>query len=198
MPEPHEVAAWRAQRRTMFRSVFARILSGVRTELSELLVLVDELVRLWVARPDEFAQIPLLDRGASETLPDHCYATAGVSIAIAGRLGWSIDHMRLAGLAGLLADVGMGMAPEELRSSGRPLSEVELNRVRRHPAYSVVLLESVEGLPEEVRMAAYQHHERENGSGYPAAAKSGAICDLARVVSVADTYVAATAARKYK
>lgn len=198
MPTPDQVGAWRHERVLRFRRVFARILSGVRTEVGELLLLVDELVRLRLANPATFPQTALLDRSASEGLPDHCFATGALSIAIAARLQWSVDHVRLAGLAGMLADVGMGLVPLELRQSSRALTEIEINRVRRHPAFSVVLLEAIEELPEEVRFAAYQHHERENGSGYPSAARTATIYDLARVVAVADTYIAATAARKYK
>lgn len=198
MPALAEVGSWRHERVLRFRRVFARILSGVRTEIGEMLLLVDELVRLRMAHPTTYPQIAMLHRSGVESLPDHCFLTGALSVAIAARMQWSVDHVRLAGLAGMLADVGMGLVPLELRQSSRPLTEIEINRVRRHPAFSVTLLETVEGLPEEVRLAAYQHHERENGSGYPSAAKSAAIYDLARVVAVADTFIAATAARKYK
>jgi HD-GYP domain-containing protein (c-di-GMP phosphodiesterase class II) len=70
--------------------------------------------------------------------------------------------------------------------------------VRRHPTYSVVLLEAVEGVPEDVRLAAYQHHERENGSGYPRGLRGRAISDVARVVALADAFAAAAARRRYR
>ncbi len=197
-PNPDQIIEMRAERVAKFRRLFARILSGVRTDVGELLDFVDEMVRLRVRCPRRYPQLALLARPDHDLLPDHCYATASLAVALAARLKWSVDHIRLAGLAGLVADVGMGLVPQELRRSGRALNEIEVNRVRRHPSFSVLLLETVEGLPEDVRLAAYQHHERENASGYPSGARSKAISDLARVVAVADTFVAATATRGFR
>jgi len=197
-PNSDQVVEMRSERMRKFRKVFARILSGVRTDVGELLEFVDEMVRLRSRCPERYPQLALLARPDRDLLPEHCYATASLVVGLAARLKWSVDHVRLAGLAGLVSDIGMGLVPQELRSSGRALSEVEVNRVRRHPAFSVLLLETVEGLPEDVRLAAYQHHERENASGYPSGAKSKAISDLARVVAVADTFVAATATRRFR
>lgn len=197
-PRTAELLRFRAERTARFRKLFARILAGLRVDVGELLELVDELVELRSAHPERFTQIALLGAEGRDYLPDHCYATAGLSVAIATRLNWSAHHVRLAGLAGLVADVGMGLVPQDLRRSGRPLDEIELNRVRRHPSFSVLLLEAVDALPEEVRMAVYQHHERENCSGYPTGAKSERIGDLSRVVAVADCFAAAAATRSYR
>lgn len=197
-PEESRLAAFRAERIQRFRRAFARILSGLPVQPGEVMTLVTELVHLQRAHPERFAQLALLSVRRGDYLAEHCYAVAALSVAIAARLGWPGEYVRLAGLAGLLADVGMGLVPSELRASGRPLDEIEINRVRRHPTFSVLMLEAIEGLPEEVRRATYQHHERENGSGYPLGLRSGRISDLARVVAVADTFAATAARRRYR
>ncbi len=134
-------------------------------------------------------------------LAAHAYATACVCVAIAARLGWPEERVRAAGLAGLLADCGLGLVPWDVRSVPRELTDVEQNALRRHPAYSAAMLEMLrpgsaeESIPEEVQLAAYQHHEREDGSGYPTRARAEGIHDLARLLGVADVFVGVLSAR---
>lgn len=205
-PDETRLSEFRAERVARFRRVFARILSGLPVSAAEVNLFITELASLRGKHPERFAQLALLSPRGEDYLPEHCFAVACLSIAIAASLGWSQESIRLAGTAGLLADVGMALVPAPLRVSGRPLNEFEINRVRRHPTYSVVLLEAVEGISEEVRLAAYQHHERENGSGYPGGLRGRPsatgtrleITDLARVVAVADAFAAAAARRRYR
>jgi len=197
-PDERMLAEFRGVRVKAFRGVLARIIAGVTVHASEPMELVDELIEKLERHPARFTQLALLMPRPADYLPDHCYTTAALSVAIAARLGWGRADVRLAGLAGLLADVGMGLVPREVRVSARPLTEVDVNRVFRHPTFSVMLLDSMEGLPETVRRAAYQHHERENGAGYPNALKSAKISELAKVVAVADAFAAATGPRLYR
>lgn len=197
-PDESKLAEFRGERVRRFRRAFARILSGLPVTVGEISLLVSELIHLQRTHPERFTQLALLAPRGEDYLPEHCYAVACLGVAIAARLQWSDDAIRLAGMTGLLADVGMGLVPADLRISGRPLSEMEINRVRRHPTFSVVMLDAVEGLPEDVRHAAYQHHERENGSGYPCGLRGGAIADIAKVVAVADAFAAAAARRRYR
>jgi HD-GYP domain-containing protein (c-di-GMP phosphodiesterase class II) len=197
-PDETALATFRSERVARFRRAFARILAGLPVAAAEINPLVNELMHLRRAHPERFSQLALLAPRGEDYLPEHCYAAACLAVAVASRLNWSDEHIRMAGLAGLLADVGMGLVPAELRVLGRPLSEIELNRIRRHPTFTVALLEAVEGLPEEVRLAAYQHQERDNGSGYPEGLRGRAITDLAKVVAIADAFAAAAARRRYR
>lgn len=197
-PEENRLAEFRAERISRLQRLLSRLVPGLPVLVGEVGALVAELMHLRRLRPERFAQLALHNLGESDDLAEHCYAVACLSVAVASRLNWSTKDVRLAGLAGLLADVGMAFVPEDLRRHSKALTEVEVNRVRRHPAYSVAMLEAVEGLPPEVRLAAHQHHERENGSGYPRGLRSRAICDLAKVVAVADVFAASAARRRYR
>ncbi len=197
-PSLERLADFRSARVRTLHRLYGRILAGMPTSIAEPLVLVDELIDKLQRFPARFTQLGLLAPRDPEYLPDHSYSTACLCVAIATRLRWSLPDIRQAGLAGLFADVGMMLVSREVRCSDRPLTDVETNKVFRHTTVGVVLLDAIEGLPEPVRLAVYQHHERENGAGYPNAIKSAAIHDLSRVVAVADAFAAATEPRAYK
>ncbi len=202
-PAPASLAQWRGARVAAVRKLFARVLTGLPTHASEPTGLIDELIELCARFPSRFTQLAFApaERPAGATdefLPDHAYTTAVLCVATASHLTWTRHWVRLAGLTGLLADVGMGLIPAGVRFSVRGLDDVEANRVRRHPAFGVTLLDTMAGLPEEVALGVYQHHERENGSGYPRGLKGPQIADTARLVAVADSFAAAADQRPYK
>ncbi len=197
-PNDEKLAAFRAERVEAVRRVIGRCLAGVRTHVAEPLTIIDELIDLAKKYPDRYAQLALCRSRSPDYLPDHCYTTAVLAVGIALRLNWGKVDVRCAGLTGMLCDLGMAVIPAESRHAVRALTEVEINRVWRHPAMSVMLMDVIDGVPETVRRAAYQHHERDNGSGYPNRIKAIKIGDLAKVASVADAYAAATEPRSFR
>jgi HD-GYP domain-containing protein (c-di-GMP phosphodiesterase class II) len=197
-PDASRVIALRRDRTLRLRAVLAGMLAGSEVALRDVAELAEEMHRWHAAHPQRFAQLALLPGRRDEDLPEQCYAAGALAMATAARLGWPEADQRLAALAGMLADVGMAAVPQELRNNARALNEIEINRVRRHPALGVVMLDSVRGLPEEVRRAAFEHHERDNGSGYPRGLRGPDIADLSKVASVATLFAAMTSRRKYR
>lgn len=197
-PDSDRLMSFRADRVASLSEIYSRCLAGVPTSLDQPMALVDELIDLLRRFPQQYTQISLLFPRGEDFLVDHAYSTGVLCVAIAARLGWSRRDVRNCALAGLLSDLGMALIPREVRVASRPLTETEINRVWRHPTWSVVLMEDIEGIPESVRRAAYQHHERENASGYPLRLRSTKICDYARVIAVADAYAATTQPRPFR
>lgn len=208
-----ELASERAERVAVVERLWDRLLGAERVRAGVLIELIDELIDQMLRYPDRFAAVALgasrgverAGEGGGQSVAAHAYATATLSVAIAIRLGWSVWDARAAGLAGLMADSGMLLLPTDLRALARPLTEVEWNTMRRHPAYSMALCSHVLEMPEIVPLAVYQHHEREDGSGYPLglktfpnAAAASPICDLAKVVAVADVLAGASAHRAHR
>jgi HD-GYP domain-containing protein (c-di-GMP phosphodiesterase class II) len=116
---------------------------------------------------------------------------------VATELGWSPEERALAHVAGLVHDIGkIGIPDALLRKPGRPTDE-EWALLRRHPdwgadalsqvAFTAQLVEGVRG-----------HHERWNGSGYPAGTEGADIPMLARMVALCDTFDAMTSRRPFR
>lgn len=137
------------------------------------------------------------------TLPDqaiasHCLQMSLYGMAIAVELGLNEANVRRVGVAGLLHDWGMLRVPREIREAQRRLNRVELLEVRKHPCYSLDLIEKLATVPSLVPLVAYQVHERLDGWGYPRGRKGTAIHLFARILHVADEYVSLTSPRPYR
>lgn len=102
------------------------------------------------------------------------------------------------GEAALLHDIGMTMVPREIWNKSGPLTTGERFQVQKHPIFSTDLLEQIPGVELEIRHAVYQHHEREDGSGYPKGLPGGKICLFAKIIAVADCYDAMINPRQYR
>lgn len=197
-PDRLQLAALRTAHLERCTELLGRIVAGVPVDLSEPQSIVAELMALLSRWPRRYAQLALPDTRLGDDLPEQMYTTCVLSIGLAARAGWSRAHTATAGVAGLLADAGMGLIPLNVRRAARSLDETETNRIRRHPALGVVLLEAVVGLPEAVLVACHQHHERNDATGYPRALPAGRIHPLAKLVAVADVFASLTAPRPHR
>jgi len=65
-----------------------------------------------------------------------------------------------------------------------------MNQIRTHPIYSYRVIAKELKYPEEIAVIALQHHERWDGQGYPRKLKGEDINLAARIVAVADSYIA--------
>jgi len=105
-----------------------------------------------------------------------------------------LENLRL---MGLIHDIGKIGVPAEILSKPGKLSAEELSLVRAHTRIGHEILSNVNfDIP--VAEAAYQHHERINGTGYPRALKGSNILLEARIIAVADVMEAMSSHRPYR
>lgn len=180
------------------RDLYARIEAGLAVEVEAFDPMIDDLVQRLSQHPTRFTQIALQCPRKEDYLPDHAYTSAVLAMATAAQLNWPLPDVRRAGLAGLLFDLGMLLVPERIRVGANSLTDIDRSRVHRHPVFSLAMLETVERTETIIKLAAVQHHERENGSGYPRGLRRDAICDLARLMAVTDSFAATTEPRHYR
>jgi HD-GYP domain-containing protein (c-di-GMP phosphodiesterase class II) len=197
-PQPTELAQQRNKAVHDLRELLAHVEAGQAMDAAAFYTLVDGLLEKLSRHPRRFAQLALLCPRREDYLPDHAYTVAVLAMAVAAQMGWAADAVREVGVAGLVYDLGMLMIPRRIRVGMHKLSDTDRNRVRRHPVFSVAMLHSISHLPDVVKLAALQHHERENGLGYPRGRRQAHLCDYARVLGVVDTYAATTEPRSYR
>jgi HD-GYP domain-containing protein (c-di-GMP phosphodiesterase class II) len=101
------------------------------------------------------------------------------------------------GVAALLHEIGMTKLPPQIYSSKRALSPKERQAIVTHPILSYNMLKSFD-FPLIISIAALEHHERENGEGYPQKLTGDKISLYAKIIAVACSYEALTSHRPYK
>jgi hypothetical protein len=138
-----------------------------------------------------------LERGVPG-LAGHSFRVAERSRRIARSLRLSEAEAETAAVAGLLHDVGMHIVAslKTLKREG-PLDEAEWKAIRSHPHASATIAAPLTGRSPGLE-AILSHHERLDGSGYPAGRSGDEIPLLARIVAVADAYEALTHDRPHR
>lgn len=118
-------------------------------------------------------------------------------IAFARHLGMSEEDIERAGLVGLLQDIGMLDLPPAMLQKVTRLEPAEFKIIRGHVARGREILARTSGLPAEVAQIAALHHERYDGSGYPAGLKGDALGVIGAMTGIVDTFDALTVKRPY-
>jgi len=127
----------------------------------------------------------------------HSERVAGLAQRLARRLGFSPSEARVVAQAGLLHDLGKIGIPESVLRKPGPLTGEEWALMREHPGVGARIVAPLEFFSEGALIIRH-HHERQDGSGYPAGLAGGAIPLGARIVAVADVFDALTSERPYR
>jgi len=127
----------------------------------------------------------------------HQRRVAGLARAIAEKMGLSEWQAMGIHIAGLLHDVGKVAIPPEILSKPGKISPYEYDILKNHSQIGYEILQKID-FPWPVTVAVLQHHERMNGSGYPAGAFGEEIILEARILGVADVVEAMSSHRPYR
>ncbi len=94
------------------------------------------------------------------------------------------------GMAALLHDVGKISIDNSLLTAPRRLTDEEFAEIKKHPVYGYRILSKCKFRSRSVALAAYQHHEKLDGSGYPSGVTD--ISFAGRLIAIIDCYEAIT------
>jgi len=116
---------------------------------------------------------------------------------IAEALGYSRERIEGIRAAALLHDIGKIGISDQLLTKRQPLNTEDWELIRAHPNLGVAILKHVDSLKDCLAAVQY-HHERYDGTGYPAGLKGDNIPLDARILAVADAFDAMTSERPYR
>lgn len=132
-----------------------------------------------------------------EHTASHSSRTAETADEIAKALGLGETRREMLRIAASAHDVGLLGVPARIIAKPDILSLAEMESMRRHPTYSQMVFDSLPDLEEIARWVG-AHHERPDGKGYPEMLEDDMIPLEARIIGIADTYVALTSERPYR
>lgn len=119
------------------------------------------------------------------------------ALALAHKMGLSLEDQRALRVAGLLHDVGKLGVPDHILRKPSGLTSEERQIIRNHVTLGELI---IQGIPnqEQVRAAVGSHHEHWDGTGYPRQLKGEDIPLLGRILAITDAYSAMTTDRPYR
>lgn len=130
-------------------------------------------------------------------LVSHSVKSAILSIVIGSYLKVPSQKLSELGTAAILHEIGMVRLPPQLYMTDRQLSPQEKKSILSHPVLGYNILKQF-SFPLGVCLSALEHHERNNGQGYPRALIAEKISPWAKIIAVACSYDAVTSSRPYK
>ncbi|MCM8772313.1 MAG: PAS domain S-box protein [Candidatus Omnitrophica bacterium] len=116
---------------------------------------------------------------------------------ISKELGYEEEKVREIVWASLLHDIGKISIPSEILVLPRKLTPLEFEIVKKHPIIGYNVLKKIPNF-ETIAKIVLQHHERNDGSGYPDGLKEKNILKEAKILSVADVIEAMVSHRPYR
>ena len=127
----------------------------------------------------------------------HQRHVANLARAIATEMDFSEKQTDLIRMAGAVHDLGKISVPAGILNKPSRLTENEFGIIQTHPEVGYAILKMI-GFPWPVAQIVLQHHERMDGSGYPAGLSCEEIVMEARILGVADVVEAMSSRRPYR
>jgi HD-GYP domain-containing protein (c-di-GMP phosphodiesterase class II) len=127
----------------------------------------------------------------------HPIKTAELAMVIGRFAGADKRELLTLGVSAALMNIGYMALRPGLLEQPRPLEREEWEIVKTHPTHSLDMLKDA-GLAKDAMLAIGEHHERWDGKGYPKGLKGHEISLYARILGIADTYVALRSRRPYR
>ena len=127
----------------------------------------------------------------------HSVSVCALLVSFCRARGMDAKTIHLAGIGGLLHDIGKVKVPDKILNKPGRLTEDEFKVMKCHVVESKKILSETDGITDTSIQVAAQHHERHDGSGYPEGLKGEAITMMGQMAAICDVYDAITSTRVY-
>ena len=127
----------------------------------------------------------------------HSIASSVWATILGRQIGLRREDLDVIALGAMLLDVGKTQLPIEILIKPEDLDDKELSLMRRHVQFGLDILQKSGKVDTRVLEMVAHHHERYNGTGYPAGLSGNDIPVFGRVAGIVDAYDAMITARPY-
>ncbi|MBR5866748.1 MAG: HD-GYP domain-containing protein, partial [Spirochaetaceae bacterium] len=166
-------------------------LENISSKIKDLCIFIKDN-RRYVLRVE-----PDLTANNRNFLISHSMRSTVLAITVGLQLRMPLSKLIELGTACILHEIGMLRLPSQLYLSDKVLSTAEKNQLNTHPIISYTILKGFNA-PLSVCLGVLEHHEKENGNGYPRRIAGSQISIYAKIISIVCSFEAITAPRSYK
>ena len=127
----------------------------------------------------------------------HSLRSTVIASAVGLQLKLSLSKLTELGMSCMMHEIGLLRLSPQLYMTDKPLTISEKKALLSHPIVAYDILKSY-NFPLSICLGALEHHERENGSGYPQKEDGSKISLYAKIIAVACSYETMTSSRQYR
>lgn len=169
------------------RAVMNKIRNRPEQAVDEASQLVNDIVDKLLS--DDNVTLHLMNgKSEFEDIYFHSLNVSVVAMMIAKAKKFSADEIKEVAFASLFHDMGKVKVPTAILRKQTPLTEPEKNYLKLHTKYGLEIAANMDSFPESARTVIAQHHEMNDGSGYPDGLKEESIDRYTQIVAVANAY----------
>lgn len=179
-------------------SVYTRYATHREINLNELSDTVKELC-VFIKENRRFVLriTPSIEARSKNFLVVHSMRSTVLAITIGLQLHMSLSKLIELGITCILHEIGMIRLPPQLYMTDKPLSPAERAQIATHPIIGFNIMKDLD-FPLTIQLGILEHHEKENGTGYPRHLTGDKISTYAKIIAVACSFEAITSPRHYK
>jgi putative nucleotidyltransferase with HDIG domain len=139
--------------------------------------------------PEKESAVQLMNtKFGKENIFFHSLNVAVLSMMLGREYGLDAEMMRVLGFGALFHDIGKSRIPKKVLYKTTALTRAELTFYQLHLRYGVEILSKLDMVPPAAMKTLYQHHERNDGQGFPEKLAGNEITLFAKIVSIANVY----------
>lgn len=185
-----------AEAEAVFEQVIADVRENRKPDIAQVTECVDDMLQSVKRNPDALLWLIRLKKYDRYSYHHALDVTVHLMV-FAHSMGFSEDGATVLGVAGMMQDVGKIHLPERVLQKAGRLSRIEMEIAKSHVEFSTqIILQEPNPMPGLLEIVS-RHHERIDGSGYPAGLRDGAIGLRAEMAGLVDTFCAMTSKRAY-
>lgn len=127
----------------------------------------------------------------------HSIRTTVLAIAIAQQLHLPLSKIIELGVTCIIHEIGMLRIPPQLYMSTNKLTIGERAQISKHTIFGYTIVKDLD-FPLSIQLGVLEHHEKENGLGYPRKLTGDKISSNAKIIAVACSYEAISSPRVFR
>jgi putative nucleotidyltransferase with HDIG domain len=136
---------------------------------------------------------------ASDNLTfDHSLRVSILATMIGKWMGYPKERLSELAQAALLFDIGKMKIPDFVLNKPEKTKDEEFDIIKKHAQFGYSILLKTQGVTNNIKYSALQHHERMDGTGYPLRLREGQIHEFAKIIMVCDIFDAMTHEKPYR
>jgi HD-GYP domain-containing protein (c-di-GMP phosphodiesterase class II) len=185
------------QAKDIHSRLMTRVAMGKVADLQSVNEVSQHLLERVFEHEDAISIVTLLSEN-DQYFIEHSVNCAILIILFAGHLGFEPELMRQLGAGAMLMDIGMMKLPLLLTEKSEHFSQTDTQKMQKHVKIALDLVNKIDAISEVSKEVIELHHERLDGSGYPAKLTEQHISVYGRMAAIVDVYDSLTTKRPYR